>query len=87
MMPARVRERCVACRRREPQGLRSTALLRYRLRRAARYVDRILKATKPSDLPIELPIPFALIVNLKTAKALGLTMPPEIMVRADRLIE
>ena len=56
-------------------------------RRAAYYVDRILKGTRPSDLPIEQPLTFLLTVNLKTAKALGLTMPLEIMVRATRIIE
>jgi putative ABC transport system substrate-binding protein len=57
------------------------------LRRAAYYVDRILKGTKPGDLPIEQPMTFQLVVNLKTAKALGLKMPPEIMVRATRVIQ
>ena len=57
------------------------------LQRLAYYVDRILKGTKPGDLPIEQPMTFELVVNLKTAKVLGLTMPPEIMVRATRVIQ
>jgi putative ABC transport system substrate-binding protein len=56
-------------------------------RRAAHYVDRILKGAKPADLPIEQPTRFQLVVNLKTAKALGLTMPPEIMVQATQVIQ
>jgi putative ABC transport system substrate-binding protein len=72
----------------EAGGLMSYALDRVdQFRRVTSYVDKILKGTKPAEFPVERPMKFELVLNLKTAQQIGLTIPPEVLYRADKVIK
>ena len=84
----------IACPSRPSRGIRKSAVscpsgvnFPDLWRRSASFVDKVLKGAKPADLPVEPPTKFEMLVNLKTAKALGLTMPPALLIRADQVIQ